>query len=86
MNCALASGQHQSDFKNTIVTTFFLFLLGNGTLIINVTRSTFSLIVELDACEVLPWGELTSQLQLQGYSFYMCPIPGPTGKPGICPE
>jgi hypothetical protein len=21
-----------------------------------------------------------SQLQLQGYSFFMCPIPGPTGK------
>jgi hypothetical protein len=55
-------------------------------LIINVTQSTFPLTVEFDACQVLSCGDLTSQLQLQGYSLYMCPIPGPTGKPGICLE
>jgi hypothetical protein len=49
-------------------------------LIINVTQSTFPLIVEFDACQILPCGGLMSQLQLQGYSFYMCPMPGPTGK------
>jgi hypothetical protein len=55
-------------------------------LIINVTQSSFSLIVEFNACQVLPCRDLMSQLQLQGYSLYMCPIPGPTGKPGMCPE
>jgi hypothetical protein len=49
-------------------------------LIINVTQSTFPLTVEFDACQILPCGGLRSQLQLQGYSFYMCPIPEPTGK------
>jgi hypothetical protein len=49
-------------------------------LIINVTQSTFPLIVEFDACQILPCGDLMSQLQLQGYSFYMCPIREPTGK------
>jgi hypothetical protein len=86
MGCALTSRQHQSYFKKTIVKIFFLFHLGNGMLIINVTQNTFPLIVEFDACQVLPCRDLTSQLQLQGYSLYMCPIPGPTGKPGICPE
>jgi hypothetical protein len=36
--------------------------------IINATQSTFSLAVEFDACQILPCGELTSQLQLQGYT------------------
>jgi hypothetical protein len=49
-------------------------------LIINVTQSTFPLIVEFDACQILPCGGLMSQLQLQGYSFYMCPILEHTGK------
>jgi hypothetical protein len=49
-------------------------------LIINVTQSTFPLIVEFNACQIFPCGGLMSQLQLQGYSFYMCPIPEPTGK------
>jgi hypothetical protein len=49
-------------------------------LIINVTQSTFPLIVELHARQMLPCGGLMSQLQLQRYSFYMCPIPEPTGK------
>jgi hypothetical protein len=50
MGCALTSRQHQSDFKKTIVKIFFLFHLGNGVFIINVTQSTFPLIVEFDAC------------------------------------
>jgi hypothetical protein len=49
-------------------------------LIINVTQSSFPLIVEFDACQILPSGGLLSQLQLQTYSFYMCPILEPTGK------
>jgi hypothetical protein len=49
-------------------------------LIINVTQSTCPLTVEFDACQILPCGGLMSQLQLQGYSFYMCPIPEHTGK------
>jgi hypothetical protein len=36
--------------------------------IINVTKSTLPLTVEFDACQILPCGELTSQLQLQGYT------------------
>jgi hypothetical protein len=86
MGCALTSRQHQSDFKKTIVKIFFPFYLGNGVLIINVTQSTFPLTVEIDAYHILPCGDLTSQWQLQGYSFYMCPIRGPTRKTGICPE
>jgi hypothetical protein len=79
--------RHHSNLKETTVKLFFLFHLGNGMFIINVTQSTFSLTVEFDACQILlPCGDLTSQLQLQGYSFYMCPIWGPTRKPGICPE
>jgi hypothetical protein len=65
---------------------FFLFHLGNDMLIINVTQSTFPIIVEFDACQVLPCRDLTSQLPLQGYSLYRCPILGHTGKPVICPE
>jgi hypothetical protein len=49
-------------------------------LIINVTQSTFPLTVEFDACLILPCGGLMSQLQLQGYSFYMYPILEPTGN------
>jgi hypothetical protein len=86
MGCTLTSGQHQSDFEKIIVKIFFLFHLGSGMLIIIATQSTFPLIVEFNVCQVLPCGDLMSQLQLQGYSLYMCPIPGPTGKPGICPE
>jgi hypothetical protein len=82
MDCALTSRRHQSNLKKTIVKLFFLFHLGNSMFIINVTQSTFPLPVEFDACQILPCGGLKSQLQLQGYSFYMCPIPGPTGKPG----
>jgi hypothetical protein len=37
MGCALTSRQHQSDFKKTTVKIFFLFHLGSGMLIINVT-------------------------------------------------
>jgi hypothetical protein len=62
-----------------IVKIFFLFHLGNGMLIINVTQSTFPLTVEFTACQILPCRGLMSQLQLQGYSFYMCPIPESTG-------
>jgi hypothetical protein len=69
-----------------IVKIFFLFHLGNGMLIINVTQSTFPLTVEFTACQILPCRGLMSQLQLQEYSFYICPILGPTGKPGICPK
>jgi hypothetical protein len=68
------------------VKIFFIFHVGNGMVIINVTQSTFPLIVEFDACQILPCRELMSQLQLQGYSLYMCPILGPTGKVGICSE
>jgi hypothetical protein len=49
-------------------------------LIINVSQSTFPLTVEFNACQILPCGGLMSQLQLQGYSFYMCPILEHTGK------
>jgi hypothetical protein len=77
---AVLHRQYQSDFKKTIGKIFFLFHLGNGILIINVTQSTFPLIIEVDACQILPCGGLMSQLQLQGYSFYMCPVLGPTGK------
>jgi hypothetical protein len=80
MGCALTSRQHQSDFKNTTVKIFFLFHLGNSMLTINITQSTFPLIVELEASHVLPFGDFTSQFQLQGCSLYMCPIPGPKGK------
>jgi hypothetical protein len=80
MGYALTSRQHQSDFKKTIVKIFFPFHLGNGMLIMNVTRSTFPLIVEFDIRQILPCGGLMSQLQLQEYSFYMCPILEPTGK------
>jgi hypothetical protein len=55
-------------------------------LIINVIQSTFTLIVEFDACQVLPYAHLMSQLKHQGYSFYMYPISRPTEKPGICPQ
>jgi hypothetical protein len=41
---------HQSDFKKTIVKIVFLFHLGNAMLIIYVTQTTSSLIVEFDAC------------------------------------
>jgi hypothetical protein len=46
--------------------------LGNGVVIINVTHSTFPLTAEFNAYHILPCGELTSQLQLQGYTspFY----------------
>jgi hypothetical protein len=64
MGYAFKSRQHQSDFKKTIVKIFFLFHLGNGMLIINVTQSTFPLIVKFYACQVLPCGGLMSQLQL----------------------
>jgi hypothetical protein len=80
MGCAPTCRQHQSDFKKTIVKILFLFHLGNVMLVINVTQSTFPLIVEFNVCQVLPFRNLTSQLQLQGYSLYMCPIPGPTGN------
>jgi hypothetical protein len=80
MDCALTSRGYHSNLKKTTVKIFFLFHLGNGMFIINVTQSTFPLTVEFDACQILPCGDLTSQLQLQGYSFYMCPIPGPIGK------
>jgi hypothetical protein len=80
MGCAFTSRQHQSDFKKTVVKIFFLFHLGSGMLIINVTKSTFPLIVEFNACQVLPCGDLKSQHQLQGHSLYMCPILEPTGK------
>jgi hypothetical protein len=80
MGYAFTSRQHQSDFKKTIVKIFFPFHLGNSMIIINVTQSTFLLIVEFDTCQILPCGGLMSQLQLQGYSFYLCPIPEPTGK------
>jgi hypothetical protein len=80
MDHAFTSRRHQSNLKKTIVKLFFLFHLGNGMFIINVTQSTFPLTVEFNACQVLPCGSLMSQLQLQGYSFYMCPIPRPTGK------
>jgi hypothetical protein len=63
-----------------MIKIFFPFHLGNGMLIINVTQSTFPLTVEFNACQILPCGSLMSQLQLQGYSFYMCPILEPTGK------
>jgi hypothetical protein len=86
MDHALTSRQHQSDFKKTIVKIFFLIHLGNGMLIINVTQSTFPLTVEFYAYQILPYGGLMSQLQIQGYSFYICPIRGTTRKPGICPE
>jgi hypothetical protein len=54
------------------VKLFFLFHLENAVFIINVPWSTFPLIVEFDACQILPCGELTSQLQLQGHTspFY----------------
>jgi hypothetical protein len=58
MGCAFTSGQHQSDFKKTVVKIFFLFHLGNGMLIINVTQSTFPLIVESNACQILLCGGL----------------------------
>jgi hypothetical protein len=80
MGCALTFRQHQSDFIKTIVKIFFPFHLGNGMLIINVTQSIFPLTVEFNACQILHCGSLMSQLQLQGYSFYMCPIQEPTGK------
>jgi hypothetical protein len=48
-DCTLTSSQYQIDFKKTIVKIFFLFHLGNGMLIINVTQCTFPLIVEFDA-------------------------------------
>jgi hypothetical protein len=80
MGWTLTSRQHQSDFKKTIVKIFFPFHLGNGMLIINITQSTFPLIVEFDICQIFPYGDLMSQLQLQGYFFYMCPILEPTGK------
>jgi hypothetical protein len=86
MGYVFTSRQHQSDFKNTVVKIFFLFYLGNGMLIINVIQSTFPLLVEFDVCQVPPFGDLMSQLQLQGYSLHMCSIPGPTEKPGIHPE
>jgi hypothetical protein len=52
-DCTLTSSQYQIDFKKTIVKIFFLFHLGNGMLIINVTQCTFPLIVEFDACQIL---------------------------------
>jgi hypothetical protein len=69
-----------------MIKIFFPFHLGNGMLIINVTQSTFPLTVEFNACQILPCGRLMSQLKLQEYYFYMCPILGPTERPGICPE
>jgi hypothetical protein len=48
--------------------------------IINVTQRIFPLTVEFDACQVLPCRDLTSQLQLQGYSLYMCPSWVPQGS------
>jgi hypothetical protein len=80
MGCVLTSRQQQSDFKKTIVKIFFPFRLGKGMLIINVTQGTFTLTVEFDACQILPCGGLMYQFQFQGYSFYMCRIPEPTGK------
>jgi hypothetical protein len=58
----------------------FLFHLGNAMFIINVTQSTFPLTVGFGACQILPCGDLMSQLQLQGYSFYMCPFWDPQGS------
>jgi hypothetical protein len=43
-------GDTRVTFKKTIVKSFFLFHLGNGMFIINVTQSTFSLSVEFNAC------------------------------------
>jgi hypothetical protein len=62
MGYAFTSRQHQSDFKKTIVKIFFPFHLGNSMIIINVTQSTFLLIVEFDTCQILPCGGLMSQL------------------------
>jgi hypothetical protein len=80
MDHALTSRRYQSNLKKTIVKLFFLFHLGNGMFIINVTQSTFPLTIESNTYQILPCGDLMSQLQLQGYSFYMCPIWGPTRK------
>jgi hypothetical protein len=79
-------GHTRVTLKKTVVKLFFLFHLGNGMFIINITQSTFPLTVEFNACQILPCRGLMSQLQLQEYSFYICPILGPTGKPGICPK
>jgi hypothetical protein len=61
MGCALIFRQHQSDFKNTIVKYSLAFIW--EMLITNVTQNTLPLIVEFDACQVLPCGDLMSQLQ-----------------------
>jgi hypothetical protein len=71
MDHALTSRRYQNNLKKTIAKLFFLFHLGNGMFIINVTQSTFPLTVEFDVCQVLPCGDLMSQLQLRGYSFYV---------------
>jgi hypothetical protein len=73
-------GNTKVTLKKTIVKIFFLFHLGNGMLIINVTQSTFSLIVEFNACQVLPCGDLTSQLQLQDTPFICVPSRDPQGS------
>jgi hypothetical protein len=58
----------------------FLFHLGNSMVIIIVTRSIFPLIVVFDVCQILPCGGLMSQLQLQGYFFYISPSWDPQGS------
>jgi hypothetical protein len=50
MDHALTSRRHQSNLKKTIVKLFFLFHLGNGMFIINVTQSNFPLTIEFNAC------------------------------------
>jgi hypothetical protein len=79
MDHALTSRRYQSNLKKTVMKLFFLFHLENG-MFIKVIQNTFPLNVEFDVCQILPCGDLMSQLQLQGYSFYMCPIWGPQGS------
>jgi hypothetical protein len=79
MGCALTSRQHQSDFKKTIV-KIFSFIWEMVCLLLNVTQSSFPLIVEFDACQVPPCTDLMSQLQLQGYSSICIPSLDPQGS------
>jgi hypothetical protein len=62
MDHAVTVRRHQNKLKETIKKLFFLFHLGNGMFIINVTQSTFPLTVEFAACQILPCGDLASQL------------------------
>jgi hypothetical protein len=61
---------------------FFLLHLGNCVFVISVNPKYLPF-----NCWVWCMSDpLMSQLQLQGYSLYMCPILGPTRKPDICPR